>query len=257
VSFGNNTSTSSLSGIYRASYGGKTGDVTVTQSAGSMTTDYSAWVTSGLAVTASPNPVAASGGNATLSCKANQTRSKYVKWNGVTTSTTTESQSVAVTAGWSKVSGSGSLSGATVSFGNNTSTSSLSGIYRASYGGKTGDVTVSQYGGSVSYSYTFTFSDGTTATSWSGVDAGGSSKTFSINSTRTVSWNGIPTGTENITYSGSSNVSWASASGSTVTVGDNPGTTVRSGKITFTQAESNKTITVTVLQLKKNSVIIG
>ncbi|WP_373840811.1 BACON domain-containing protein, partial [Bacteroides heparinolyticus] len=156
-----------------------------------------------------------------------------------------------------KVSGSGSLSGATVSFGNNTSTSSLSGIYRASYGGKTGDVTVSQYGGSVSYSYTFTFSDGTTATSWSGVDAGGSSKTFSINSTRTVSWNGIPTGTENITYSGSSNVSWASASGSTVTVGDNPGTTVRSGKITFTQAESNKTITVTVLQLKKNSVIIG
>ena len=257
VSFGNNTSTSSLSGTYRASYGGKTGDVSVSQSAGSTTTEYGSWTTNSLTVSASPNPVAASGGSSTLSCKANQTRPKYTKWNGITTSTTSESQSVAVTATWSKVSGTGSLSGSTVSFDNNTTTSARSGVYRASSGGKTADVTVSQYGGTITYTYTFTLTGGATSTSWSGIAASGESKSFSIISTRTVLVNGISTGTENVSYSGSSNVSWASVSGSTVTVGDNPNATARGGSITFTQANSGKTITVTLVQLKKNSVDIN
>ena len=257
VSFGNNTSTSSLSGTYRASYGGKTGDVSVSQSAGSTTTEYGSWTTNSLTVSASPNPVAASGGSSTLSCKANQTRPKYTKWNGITTSTTSESQSVAVTATWSKVSGTGSLSGSTVSFDNNTTTSARSGVYRASSGGKTADVTVSQYGGTITYTYTFTLTGGATSTSWSGIVASGESKSFSIISTRTVLVNGISTGTENVSYSGSSNVSWASVSGSTVIVGDNPNATDRGGSITFTQANSGKTITVTLVQLKKNSVDIN
>ena len=253
----NNTTTSARSVTYTATHEGKSATCTVTQLAGSTTTEYGSWTTNSLTVSASPNPVAASGGSSTLSCKANQTRPKYTKWNGITTNTTSESQSVAVTASWSKVSGSGSLSGSTVSFGNNTSTSSLSGTYRASYGGRTADVTVSQYGGTISYTYSFTFSDGTTSTSWSSIPAGGSSKTFSIVSKRTVYVNGVQTGTENVSYSGSSSVSWASTSGSTVTVGDNPNTTARSGTITFTQASSGKTIKVTILQLKKNSVDIN
>ena len=257
VTAANNTSASSRSVTYTATHGGKSATCTVTQSAGSMTTDYGNWTTSSLTVSASPNPVAASGGNSALSCKANQTRSKYTKWNGVVTKTDTESQSVAVTATWSKVSGTGSLSGSTVSFDNNTTTSVGSGVYRASSGGKTADVTVRQSAGSVSYTYTFTFSDGSTSTSWSSIAAGGDSKSYSIVSTRVVKWNGVQTGTENVSYSGSSNVSWASVSGSKITVGDNPNASARSGVVTFTQASSGKTIKVTLLQLKKNSVDIN
>ena len=257
VTAANNTSTSSRSVTYTATHGGKSATCTVTQSAGSMTTDYGNWTTSSLTVSASPNPVAASGGNSALSCKANQTRSKYTKWNGITTNTTTESQTIAVSASWSKVSGSGSLSGSTVTFGNNTTASALSGVYRASSGGKTADVTVRQSAGSVSYAYTFTFSDGSTSTSWSSIAAGGDSKSYSIVSTRVVKWNGVQTGTENVSYSGSSNVSWASVSGSKITVGDNPNASARSGVVTFTQASSGKTIKVTLLQLKKNSVDIN
>ena len=257
VTAANNTSASSRSVTYTATHGGKSATCTVTQSAGSMTTDYGNWTTSSLTVSASPNPVAASGGNSALSCKATRTRSKYTKWNGVVTKTDTESQSVAVTATWSKVSGTGSLSGSTVSFDNNTTTSARSGVYRASSGGKTADVTVRQSAGSVSYTYTFTFSDGSTSTSWSSIAAGGDSKSYSIVSTRVVKWNGVQTGTENVSYSGSSNVSWASVSGSKITVGDNPNASARSGVVTFTQASSGKTIKVTLLQLKKNSVDIN
>ena len=257
VTAANNTTTSSRSVTYTATHGGKSATCTVTQSAGSMTTDYGNWTISSLTVSASPNPVAASGGNSALSCKANQTRSKYTKWNGITTNTTTESQTIAVSASWSKVSGSGSLSGSTVTFGNNTTASALSGVYRASSGGKTADVTVRQSAGSVSYAYTFTFSDGSTSTSWSSIAAGGDSKSYSIVSTRVVKWNGVQTGTENVSYSGSSNVSWASVSGSKITVGDNPNASARSGVVTFTQASSGKTIKVTLLQLKKNSVDIN
>ena len=257
VTAANNTSASSRSVTYTATHGGKSATCTVTQSAGSMTTEYGSWTTSSLTVSASPNPVAASGGNSALSCKANQTRPKYTKWNGVVTKTDTESQSVAVTATWSKVSGSGSLSGSTVTFGNNTTASALSGVYRASSGGKTADVTVRQSAGSVSYTYTFTFSDGSTSTSWSSIAAGGDSKSYSIVSTRVVKWNGVQTGTENVSYSGSSNVSWASVSGSKITVGDNPNASARSGVVTFTQASSGNTIKVTLLQLKKNSVDIN
>ena len=257
VTAANNTTTSSRSVTYTATHEGKSATCTVTQSAGSMTTEYGSWTTSSLTVSASPNPVAASGGNSALSCKANQTRPKYTKWNGVVTKTDTESQSVAVTATWSKVSGTGSLSGSTVSFDNNTTTSARSGVYRASSGGKTADVTVRQSAGSVSYTYTFTFSDGSTSTSWSSIAAGGDSKSYSIVSTRVVKWNGVQTGTENVSYSGSSNVSWASVSGSKITVGDNPNASARSGVVTFTQASSGKTIKVTLLQLKKNSVDIN
>ena len=257
VTAANNTSASSRSVTYTATHGGKSATCTVTQSAGSMTTQYGSWTTSSLTVSASPNPVAASGGNSALSCKANQTRSKYTKWNGITTNTTTESQTIAVSASWSKVSGSGSLSGSTVTFGNNITASALSGVYRASSGGKTADVTVRQSAGSVSYTETFTFSDGSTSTSWRSIAAGGDSKSYSIVSTRVVKWNGVQTGTENVSYSGSSNVSWASVSGSKITVGDNPNASARSGVVTFTQASSGKTIKVTLLQLKKNSVDIN
>lgn len=233
VTAANNTTTSSRSVTYTATHEGKSATCTVTQSAGSK--QYASWSDWTVTVSANPTTIARTGGTSTITASA--TRTRTWTWNGV--------------------SGSGSLSGSTVTFGNNTTASALSGVYRASSGGKTADVTVRQSAGSVSYTYTFTFSDGSTSTSWSSIAAGGDSKSYSIVSTRVVKWNGVQTGTENVSYSGSSNVSWASVSGSKITVGDNPNASARSGVVTFTQASSGKTIKVTLLQLKKNSVDIN
>ena len=201
VTAANNTSASSRSVTYTATHGGKSATCTVTQSAGSMTTEYGSWTTSSLTVSASPNPVAASGGNSALSCKANQTRPKYTKWNGVVTKTDTESQSVAVTATWSKVSGTGSLSGSTVSFDNNTTTSVGSGVYRASSGGKTADVTVSQSAGSMTTDYgNWTTSSLTVSASPNPVAASGGNSALSCKANQTRSkytkWNGVVTKTD-------------------------------------------------------------
>ena len=238
----NNTTTSSRSCTVTATHGGKTATCTVTQSAGEIT--YGAWK---VTITANPTTIAAAGGTSTLTYSA----VRDVLTNGTVTNTEKATPTVSGSAtGFTR-------SGATVTAANNTSASSRSVTYTATHGGKTADVTVRQSAGSVSYTYTFTFSDGSTSTSWSSIAAGGDSKSYSIVSTRVVKWNGVQTGTENVSYSGSSNVSWASVSGSKITVGDNPNASARSGVVTFTQASSGKTIKVTLLQLKKNSVDIN
>ena len=238
----NNTTTSSRSCTVTATHAGKSATCTVTQSAGEIT--YGAWK---VTITANPTTIAATGGTSTLTYSA----VRDVLTNGVVTSTEKATPTISGSAtGFTR-------SGATVTAANNTSASSRSVTYTATHGGKTADVTVRQSAGSVSYTYTFTFSDGSTSTSWSSIAAGGDSKSYSIVSIRVVKWNGIQTGTENVSYSGSSNVSWASVSGSKITVGDNPNASARSGVVTFTQASSGKTIKVTLLQLKKNSVDIN
>ena len=239
---GNNTTTSSRSCTVTATHAGKSATCTVTQSAGSMTTEYGSWTTSSLTVSASPNPVAASGGNSALSCKANQTRPKYTKWNGVVTKTDTESQSVAVTATWSKVSGTGSLSGSTVSFDNNTTTSVRSGVYRASSGGKTADVTVSQSAGSMTTDYgNWTTSSLTVSASPNPVAASGGNSALSCKANQTRSkytkWNGITTNTTTESQTIAVSASWSkvsgsgSLSGSTVTFGNN--TTASALRVVF------------------------
>lgn len=144
LSYGNNTSTSSRTTRVTASYGGSSNYCNITQSAGSKT--YSSWGAWNITLTANPITIAAAGGNSTLSTSA--TRSRTWQWNGTGT-TYTENASGSPTL--SKVSGAASLSGSTVSYGNNTSTSSRSSVFRATIDSVTKNITISQSAGSLVY----------------------------------------------------------------------------------------------------------
>ena len=144
VTYDNNTSTSTRSTVIRATMDSVTKDTTVTQNAGAKT--YSSWGAWSISLSANVTTIAAAGGNATLSTSA--TRSRTWQWNGTGT-TYTENASGSPTL--SKVNGAASLSGSTVSYGNNTSTSSRSSVFRATIDSATKDITISQSAGSKSY----------------------------------------------------------------------------------------------------------
>lgn len=144
VSYDNNTSTSARSTVIRATMDSVTKDTTVTQNAGAKT--YSSWGAWSISLSANVTTIAAAGGNATLSTSA--TRSRTWQWNGIGT-TYTENASGSPTL--SKVSGAASLSGSTVSYGNNTSTSSRSSVFRATIDSATKDITITQSAGSLVY----------------------------------------------------------------------------------------------------------
>lgn len=144
VSYDNNTSTNTRSTVIRATMDSVTKDTTVTQSAGSKT--YSSWGAWSISLSANVTTIAAAGGNATLFTSA--TRSRTWQWNGTGT-TYTENASGAPTL--SKVNGAASLSGSTVSYGNNTSTSSRSSVFRATIDSVTKDITITQSAGSLVY----------------------------------------------------------------------------------------------------------
>lgn len=144
LSYGNNTSTSSRTTRVTASYGGSSDYCDITQSAGSKT--YSSCGAWSISLSANVTTIAAAGGNATLSTSA--TRSCTWQWNGTGT-TYTENASGAPTL--SKVNGAASLSGSTVSYGNNTSTSSRSSVFRATIDSATKDITITQSAGSLVY----------------------------------------------------------------------------------------------------------
>ena len=140
VTYDNNTSTSARSTVIRATIDSVTKDTTVTQNAGSKT--YSSWGAWSISLSANVTTIAAAGGNATLSTSA--TRSRTWQWNGTGT-TYTENASGSPTL--SKVNGAASLSGSTVSYGNNTSTSSRSSVFRATIDSTTKDITINQSAG--------------------------------------------------------------------------------------------------------------
>lgn len=144
VTYDNNTSTSARSTVIRATMDSVTKDTTVTQNAGSKT--YSSWGAWSISLSANVTTIAAAGGNATLSTSA--TRSRTWQWNGTGT-TYTENGSGSPTL--SKVNGAASLSGSTVSYSNNTSTSSRSSVFRATIDSATKDITINQSAGSKSY----------------------------------------------------------------------------------------------------------
>lgn len=144
VTYDNNTSTSARSTVIRATMDSVTKDTTVTQNAGSKT--YSSWGAWSISLSANVTTIAAAGGNATLYTSA--TRSRTWQWNGTGT-TYTENDSGSPTL--SKVNGAASLSGSTVSYGNNTSTSSRSSVFRATIDSIIKDITISQSAGSKSY----------------------------------------------------------------------------------------------------------
>lgn len=185
VSYDNNTSTSARSTVIRATIDSVTKDTTVTQNAGAKT--YSSWGAWSISLSANVTTIAAAGGNATLSTSA--TRSRTWQWNGTGT-TYTENGSGSPTL--SKVNGAASLSGSTVSYGNNTSTSSRSSVFRATIDSATKDITINQSAGAKVYGNWSSWSVNCSASSYK-VWAGGDSVTIysSASRNRTWTWNGV------------------------------------------------------------------
>lgn len=185
VTYDNNTSTSARSTVIRATMDSVTKDTTVTQNAGSKT--YSSWGAWSISLSANVTTIAAAGGNATLSTSA--TRSRTWQWNG-TGATYTENASGSPTL--SKVNGAASLSGSTVSYGNNTSTSFRSSVFRATIDSVTKDITINQSAGAKVYGNWSSWSVNCSASSYK-VWAGGDSVTIysSASRNRTWTWNGV------------------------------------------------------------------
>lgn len=185
VTYDNNTSTSTRSTVIRATMDSVTKDTTVIQNAGAKT--YSSWGAWSISLSANVTTIAAAGGNATLSTSA--TRSRTWQWNGTGT-TYTENASGSPTL--SKVNGAASLSGSTVSYGNNTSTSSRSSVFRATIDSATKDITINQSAGAKIYGSWSSWSVSCSASSYK-VWAGGDSVTIysSASRNRTWTWNGV------------------------------------------------------------------
>ena len=255
---GNNTTASERSCTVTATSNGRSAACTVRQSAGSQTTEYGNWTTGSMSESASPSGIGSSGGTSRLSATASQSRPKYTKWNGITTGTTTEYRSVDVSssASWSGSASGFSRSGTTVTVAANGSTSSRNCTYTASYGGKSGHVTIHQDGKPadvITYGYIFTLR----AVSGDDVVSTGGTVTYSVTSQKITYTNGSETSRSNIGWSASANVSWISAGTNSATVSENPTTSDRSGTITLTQNESGRKLSITVYQDRKVSVDIN
>lgn len=230
VIYDNNTSTSARSTVIRATMDAVTKDTTVTQNAGAKT--YSSWGAWSISLSANVTTIAAAGGNAILSTSA--TRSRTWQWNGTGT-TYTENASGSPTL--SKVNGVASLSGSTVSYGNNTSTSSRSSVFRATIDSTTKDITISQSAGAKIYGSWSSWSVSCSASSYK-VWAGGDSVTIysSASRNRTWTWNGVAGsgGTESDSATPSISVTSGVGvlSGNTLTFSNNTSPDARTTRVT-------------------------
>lgn len=230
VTYDNNTSTSARSTVIRATMDSVTKDTTVTQNAGSKT--YSSWGAWSISLSANVTTIAAAGGNATLSTSA--TRSRTWQWNGTGT-TYTENASGSPTL--SKVNGAASLSGSTVSYGNNTSTSSRSSVFRATIDSATKDITITQSAGAKVYGNWSGWTVTCSASSYK-VWAGGDSVTIYSNASRnrTWTWNGVAGSGGTQTDSDIPTISVTSGvgilSGNTLTFSNNTSPDARTTRVT-------------------------
>jgi len=230
VTYDNNTSTSARSTVIRATMDSVTKDTTVTQNAGSKT--YSSWGAWSISLSANVTTIAAAGGNATLFTSA--TRSRTWQWNGTGT-TYTENASGAPTL--SKVNGVASLSGSTVNYGNNTSTSSRSSVFRATIDSITKDITISQSAGAKVYGNWSGWTVTCSASSYK-VWAGGDSVTIYSNASRnrTWTWNGVAGSGGTQTDSDIPTISVTSGvgvlSGNTLTFSNNTSPDARTTRVT-------------------------
>lgn len=230
VTYDNNTSTNARSTVIRATMDSVTKDTTVTQNAGAKT--YSSWGAWSISLSANVTTIAAAGGNATLSTSA--TRSRTWQWNGTGT-TYTENASGSPTL--SKVNGAASLSGSTVSYGNNTSTSSRSSVFRATIDSVTKDITINQSAGSKSYGSWSSWSVYCNASSYTVAASGGSVTIYyGAFRSRTWTWNSVAgsggTETESDTPSLSAGSGGGTLSGSTLSYSNNTSTSVRRTRVT-------------------------
>ena len=252
VTYDNNTSTSARSTVIRATMDSVTKDTTVTQNAGAKT--YSSWGAWSISLSANVTTIAAAGGNATLSTSA--TRSRTWQWNGTGT-TYTENASGSPTL--SKVNGAASLSGSTVSYGNNTSTSSRSSVFRATIDSATKDITINQSAGSKSYGSWSSWSVYCNANSYTVPAAGGSvTINYGASRSRTWTWNGVAgsggTETENGTPSLNVGSGGGTLSGSTLSYSNNTSTSVRRTRVT---ANYNGAIDFCDIEQRAGSKVYG
>lgn len=230
VTYDNNTSTSARSTVIRATMDSVTKDTTVTQNAGSKT--YSSWGAWSISLSANVTTIAAAGGNATLSTSA--TRSRTWQWNGTGT-TYTENASGSPTL--NKVNGASSLSGSTVSYGNNTSTSSRSSVFRATIDSITKDITITQSAGAKIYGSWSSWTVNISASSYK-VWAGGDLVTIysSASRNRTWTWNGVAGSGGTESDSATPTISVTSGvgvlSGNTLTFSNNTSPDARTTRVT-------------------------
>ena len=252
VTYDNNTSTSARSTVIRATMDSVTKDTTVTQNAGSKT--YSSWGAWSISLNANVTTIAAAGGNATLSTSA--TRSRTWQWNGTGT-TYTENASGSPTL--SKVNGTASLSGSIVSYGNNTSTSSRSSVFRATIDSATKDITINQSAGSKSYGSWSSWSVYCNASSYTVAASGGSVTIYyGASRSRSWTWNGVAgsggTETENGTPSLSVGSGGGTLSGSTLSYSNNTSISVRRTRVT---ANYNGAIDFCDIEQRAGSKVYG
>lgn len=246
VSYGNNTSTSSRSSVFRATIDSITKDITINQSAGSKS--YGSWSSWSVYCNASSYTVAASGGSVTIYYGAS--RSRTWTWNGVAGSGGTETENA--TPSLSAGSGGGTLSGSTLSYSNNTSTSVRRTRVTANYNGAINFCDIEQRAGSKVYGSWGAWSVNISASPTNIAAAGGSSTiTCSAVRSRQYTWNGVgqnfpetENGNPTLSKSGDGTLS-GTTSGSKLTYGNRTTTTSRSTTVTATYSEVSKSINIT------------
>lgn len=246
VSYGNNTSTSSRSSVFRATIDSATKDITISQSAGSKS--YGSWSSWSVYCNANSYTVPATGGSVTINYGASRSRSWT--WNGVAGSGGTETENA--TPSLSVGSGGGTLSGNTLSYSNNTSTSVRRTRVTANYNGAIDFCDIEQIAGSKVYGNWSGWSVSISASPTNIAAAGGSS-TITCNATRSrqYTWNGIgqnfpetENGNPTLTKSGDGALS-GTTSGSKLTYGNRTTTTSRSTTVTATYSGASKSINIT------------
>ena len=246
VSYGNNTSTSSRSSVFRATIDNVTKDITINQSAGSKS--YGSWSSWSVYCNASSYTVAASGGSVTIYYGAS--RSRTWTWNGVAGSGETETENA--TPSLSAGSGGGTLSGGTLSYSNNTSTSVRRTRVTANYNGAINFCDIEQRAGSKVYGSWGAWSVNISASPTNIAAAGGSSTiTCSAVRSRQYTWNGVgqnfpetENGSPTLSKSGDGTLS-GTTSGSKLTYGNRTTTTSRSTTVTATYNGVSKSINIT------------
>ena len=246
VSYGNNTSTSSRSSVFRATIDSATKDITISQSAGSKS--YGSWSSWSVYCNANSYTVPATGGSVTINYGASRSRSWT--WNGVAGSGGTETENG--TPSLSVGSGGGTLSGSTLSYSNNTSTSVRRTRVTANYNGAIDFCDIEQRAGSKVYGNWSGWSVSISASPTNIAAAGGSS-TITCNATRSrqYTWNGIgqnfpetENGSPTLSKSGDGTLN-GTTSGSKLTYGNRTTTTSRSTTVTATYSGVSKSINVT------------
>ena len=261
VSAGNNTSTSTRSITYTATHAGKSAGCTITQSAGNR--QYASWSAWNVTVSANPATIAASGGTSSISAAA--TRTRTWTWNGVGGSGGTETDRATPSL---SAAGSGfSLSGTTLTAGNNTTASERSCTVTATSNGRSAACTVRQSAGSQTTEYgNWTTGSLSVSASPSGIGSSGGTSRLSATASQSrpkyTKWNGITTGTttEYRSVDVSSSASWSgsasgfSRSGTTVTVAANGSTSSRN--CTYTASYGGKSGHVIIHQDGKPADVI-